>query len=134
MRPGVYEGTVAELFEPVRPPQTQGLKTDTRWAALSNGETGLLAVADSSFTFGVNRFANLAEAEKLELLRRAGTLSVTLDHALMGVGTKFHPPVDSATLPPERMRFRVRLRPYDIDEEAPSDLAKRPFSLPSERE
>ncbi len=130
MRPGVYEGTVADQFEPVRPPQTHGLKTDTRWGTVANGSTGLLAVADSNFSFGVDPFSNLAEAKTLDSLRHSDTLSVTLDHSVMGVGTKFHPPVESALLPPERMRFRIRLRPYDVGEEKPSALAKRRFSLP----
>jgi beta-galactosidase len=132
MRPGVYEGTVAEQFEPVRPPQTHGLKTDTRWAALSNGETGLVAVADTAFTFGVDPFANLSTATTLDSLRRAETLSVTLDHAHMGVGTKFHPPVDSTLVPPEQVRFRMRLRPYEVGEEEPTGLVKRRFVRPNE--
>ena len=35
--PGVYEEDVADQFEPVVPPQANGLKTDTRWAALTHG-------------------------------------------------------------------------------------------------
>lgn len=130
MQPGVYGGTVADQFEPVRPPQTHGLKTETRWAVVANGDTGLLASAESVFTFGVNPFANLGKARHLETLRRADTLSVTLDHAVMGTGTKFHPPVESARLPPEPVQFRFRLRPYDLGEERPPDLAKRRISPP----
>lgn len=130
MQPGVYEGTVADQFEPVVPPQTNGVKTDTRWAALTNENTGLLVYGDSTMAFGVNPFANLSTADHLESLRKGDSLAVTLDHALMGAGTKFHPPVASTRVPPEATRFRVIFRPYDPKEEAPAVLSKRRFSLP----
>ena len=124
-RLGRFQGTVTEQFEPVRPPQMNGVKTDTRWAALTNGEVGLLAVADSAMAVGVSPYTNLATAQHLEQLRRGDTLSLILDAALMGAGTKFHPPVDAAQVPPEPLRFRVRLRPYDPAREAPARLARQ---------
>jgi beta-galactosidase/beta-glucuronidase len=128
---GRFRGTVDEQFEPVLPPQINGVKTDTRWAALTNGSVGLLAVADTTMAVGVSPYANLASAGHLEQLRRGDTLSLTLDAALMGAGTKFHPPVDAALVPPEPRRVRVRLRPFDPDRESPAALARQPLRPPS---
>lgn len=131
MRPGVYEGSVAEQFEPVLPPQMNGVKTDTRWAALRNGDgMGLAAFADTLFAFGVDRFENLTEAEHLETLREGSAVTVTLDHALMGTGTKFHPPAQQTLVPPESVRFRIGLRPYDPAAQRPEALWNRQFTLP----
>lgn len=124
--PGVYAGTVAEQFEPVTPPQVNGTKTDTRWAALTGGSgTGLLVAADSVFVFGTNPFANMDEADYYDALRPADAVTVTLDHALMGAGTKFHPPPAHTFVRPEAVRFRLRLRPYDATQERPAQLWKR---------
>ena len=134
--PGVYEGGVADQFEPVVPPQANGLKTDTRWAALTRGGSAataglaLLAV-DSTLTFGTNRFANLAEADHRAELRPAEVLTVTLDHRMKGVGTKFHPPPERGLVPPEPARFRVVLRPYDTVEHDPEKLWQRQLMLPN---
>lgn len=128
MQPGVYRGSVSEQFEPVRPPQTNGLKTDTRWAALANGEkAGLLAFTDSTVTFGVDPFENLGQAKHLGALKKGDAVSVTLDHLLMGAGTKFHPPPADVQVPPRPVHFRIALRPYDPSEEDPVELAKRRF-------
>ncbi|MFB6247500.1 MAG: glycoside hydrolase family 2 TIM barrel-domain containing protein [Salinibacter sp.] len=130
-RLGRFRGPVEAQFEPVRPPQVNGVKTDTRWAALTNGRVGLLAVADSAMAVGVSPYANLAAARHPGQLRRGDTLSLTLDAALLGAGTKFHPPVDAALVPPEPLRFRVRLRPYDPAREAPAALARQRVLRPA---
>lgn len=132
MQPGVYEGTVADQFEPVVPPQVNGLKTDTRWTALTNAEMGLLIYGDSTMTFGVNPFSNLSTADHKGALRKGDSLSVSLDHALMGAGTKFHSPVESTLVPPKPARFRVVFRPYAPTEKSPSVLSTRQFELPEE--
>ena len=128
---GRFQGTVDEQVEPVLPPQINGVKTDTRWAALTNGAVGLLAVADTTMAVGVSPYANLASADHREQLRRRDTLSLTLDAALLGAGTKFHPPVDAALVPPAPRRFWVRLRPFDPDRESPAALARQPLRPPS---
>ncbi len=78
----------------------------------------------------MNPFATLSEATTLNSLRRVESLSVTLDHAYMGVGTKFHSLVASTLLPPERTQFQMRLRRYDTTEEMPAALSNRRFVLP----
>jgi hypothetical protein len=108
-----------------------GVKMDTRWAALTTeGGAGLVAFADSQFAFGVNRFANLAAAQNIEDLRVQDAVTVMLDHALSGTGTKFHPPVQSTLVRPEAVRFRIGLRPYNRAEQNPVALWKRQFALP----
>lgn len=129
---GVYEGRIADQFEPFLPPQTHGIKMDTRWATVTSeqGEVGLMAFADAPFAFSVDRFANLAEAQNIEDLRAQDAVTITLDHALTGTGTKFHPPAEHTLVRPEAVRFRIGLRPYDPDEQNPVALWKRQFALP----
>jgi hypothetical protein len=108
-----------------------GLKTDTRWSILKNGDdTGLLVSMDSLFAFGVNPYENLDEAEHTGALRKGDALTVTADHALYGAGTKFHGTTERYYVPPEPARFRVRLRPYSPSEETPTRLWKQTLPLP----
>lgn len=128
--PGVYARDVAELFEPVMPPQANGTMTETRWAALTGPSgPGLLLATDSLLAFGTNRFVNLDEADYVDELRPADALTVTLDHAFLGAGTKFHPPPEDTFVAPEPARFHIRLRPYDTAEERPAQLWKRPLAF-----
>ena len=62
--------------------------------------------------------------------REGDAITVTLDHALMGTGTKFHPPPKDSYGPSRAVRFRIRVPPYDTDEQDPSDLRRRQFRLP----
>lgn len=130
MRVGVYEGRIVDQFEPFMPPQAHGLKMDTRWAALTGDGVGLAAFADAPFALGVNPFANLAEAEHHGALRPNGVTTVTLDHAHLGAGTKFHAPVEDTIVRPEAVRFQIGLRPYDPAEQTPAALWKRQFEHP----
>ena len=131
--PGVYSGSVAEQFEPVTPPQINGTKTDTRWAALFGAsDVGLMLAADSTFAFGTNRFENMDEAEYHEALRPADALTVTLDHDLLSAGTKFHPSPEHTFVQPEPVHFHLRLRPYDATTERPEQLWKHPVPFPDE--
>jgi beta-galactosidase/beta-glucuronidase len=130
--PGVYEGRVAGDFMPV-PPQAHGIKTDTRWAALTGigGDAGLAVFADSTLAFSTSRFENLAAATYRSELRAGDALTVTLDHALMGVSTKFHPPPAAMQVPPQPTRFQFVLRPFDASQEDPAALGRRSFADPS---
>lgn len=56
---GKYKTTADEMYVPYTRPQENGHRTDTRWLALSNGNNGLLVVADS--TVGFNALRNSVE-------------------------------------------------------------------------
>ena len=56
---GRYSTTVEEMYVPYSRPQENGHRTDTRWVAFSNGNAGLLVVADS--TIGFNSLRNSIE-------------------------------------------------------------------------
>jgi beta-galactosidase len=56
---GLYRTTAEDLYFPYVRPQENGHRTDTRWVALTNGQMGLLIVADS--TIGFNALRNSVE-------------------------------------------------------------------------
>ncbi|MEL7599965.1 MAG: glycoside hydrolase family 2 TIM barrel-domain containing protein [Proteiniphilum sp.] len=56
---GLYRTTAEDLYFPYVRPQENGHRTDTRWVALTNGQKGLLIVADS--TIGFNALRNSVE-------------------------------------------------------------------------
>ena len=56
---GLYRTTAEEIYFPYVRPQENGHRTDTRWVALTNGQKGLLVVADS--TIGFNALRNSVE-------------------------------------------------------------------------
>ena len=56
---GLYQTTVEALYFPYVRPQENGHRSDTRWVALTNGEKGLMVVADT--TIGFNALHNSVE-------------------------------------------------------------------------
>ena len=56
---GKYKTTADDMYVPYTRPQENGHRTDTRWLAFTNGENGLLVVADS--TIGFNALRNSVE-------------------------------------------------------------------------
>lgn len=56
---GQYETTAEKMYFPYVRPQENGHRTDTRWVALSNANSGILIVADN--TVGFNSLMNSVE-------------------------------------------------------------------------
>lgn len=122
---GRYSGAVDEQYVPYLPPTDNGNKADTRWAALSNGRTGLLGVAtDTSMNVSLNAFSNLAEAEHQHDLKKRGSVAFNLDHAVSGVGGTPVEPISRYQVQPEPANFQFVLRPFVADGEDPMRLAK----------
>lgn len=59
LKVGLYRTTAEKDYFPYVRPQENGHRTDTRWVALTNGQKGLILVADS--TIGFNALRNSVE-------------------------------------------------------------------------
>jgi beta-galactosidase len=120
---GRYEGSVDEQYVPYIPPTDNGNKTDTRWAALSNGEVGLLgAPLEGTTNVNLEQWANLDEADHEHELEARETVALDLDHAVSGVGGTPVQLNEDYQVKPEPVSFGVRLRPFT--DEDPMDLAR----------
>ena len=79
VRVGHYDGSVDDQYVPYLPPQDNGNKADTRWAALSDGTTGLAAASASPLNVSVEQYANLDEADyQYELEARDSSASISI--------------------------------------------------------
>ena len=56
---GIYSTTAEDMYYPYVRPQENGHRTDTRWVAFTNGNKGLVVIADS--TVGFNSLRNSVE-------------------------------------------------------------------------
>ncbi len=85
----VYQGTVDAQYVPYIVPQEHGNKTETRWAALTNGDgLGLRIVGQPLFDVSVHRFTahDLTEALHTYVLKARDDIVLNLDYAQSGLG------------------------------------------------
>ncbi len=113
---GLYQGTVDEQYVPYIMPQENGNKTDVRWAALSNGETGLLAVGEPLLEVSVSHYTieNLYKAYHTNELNRQAETFFHLDLAQCGLGGNSCGPrtLDKYLVAPGTFHFAILLRPF----------------------
>lgn len=121
-RMGIWRGDVDDQVFDYLPPQDTGNKTDTSWAALSDGRTGLLVSGDLEVS--VDRHATERDRAAYPfLLQDDGAVTFRVDKGVTGVGDT---PV--ATQPQYRVRpnvvheHTVTLRPL-TESEAHSGVA-----------
>jgi hypothetical protein len=126
---GVYSGSVNDQYEPYIVPQENGNKTDVRWVALTGAEgVGLLAVGAPAMNCSAHHFSteNLSAARHTYELERRQEITLNLDYRQAGLGSASCGPGTRPEylLPPEPVRYSVRLRPFSSQEEAPMNLSK----------
>ena len=85
---GVHSGAVDEQYEPHLVPQDYGNKTDVRWAALTDGERGLVVAGQELLNVSaqVHDTDALARALYPPQLRVDDAVTLNLDHRVTGVG------------------------------------------------
>lgn len=106
-----YSGAVDEQYVPYLPPQDNGNKADTRWAALTDGSSGLVAYGRSTLNVSLEQYANLATADYQYELEERDSIGFNLDHAVTGVGgTPVATPAEHQ-VQPEPTEFTVTLCP-----------------------
>lgn len=124
MRVGRYSGSVAEQYVPYLPPQDNGNKAETRWAAVSNDDgVGIAAIAHPEMHVSLEQYTNLDEANYQYELEERESIRFNLDHAVTGVGGTPTTPLPEYQVQPESMAFTVSLRPFA--DEDPMELSKR---------
>src|SRR5574338_1415314 len=113
---GRYEGTVDEQYVPYIMPQENGNKTDVRWAALSNGQVGLLAVGEPLLEVSVSHYsaADLFKCMHTNELTRRDETIFNLDVQQCGLGGNSCGPrtLDQYLVQPAAYRFSILLRPF----------------------
>ncbi|AHG01421.1 hypothetical protein HALLA_03270 (plasmid) [Halostagnicola larsenii XH-48] len=127
VRVGHYEGSVDDQYVPYLPPQDNGNKADTRWAALSDGTTGLAAAGSSPLNVSVAQYENLAEADYQYELRERDSIGFNLDHAVTGVGGTPVPTPEAYRVEPEETEFSVTVCPFGEHRDL-SQVRKRDLS------
>ncbi len=128
-RVGLWQGTVQEQYVPYVNPQENGNKSDVRWAAVTDLRgAGLLAVGMPLLNVSVHHYTpeDLTRARHTyELVPRQETI-LHLDHAQAPLGSQScgPGPLEKYLLRPERVEFRVRLRPFQARAASPMGLSR----------
>ena len=126
---GLYNSSVADQYVPYILPQTNGNKTEVRWAALEKDqEIGLLFVAPGQMEFSALHFSDddLFKAfHTNELVRRNETI-VHLDLQQRGLGTASCGPdtLRCYQIASGTYRFTLRFSVYDPQRVSPRLLAR----------
>ena len=88
-RIGIYDTTVADMYEPYIIPQDYGLRTDNRWVRLTDDSgKGLEFSCDQLFNFNVYDYStdNLTKASYQYQIHKTDGLTFNLDYDTSGVG------------------------------------------------
>lgn len=113
-RVGVYQSTVADLYEPYLIPQDHGLRTDNRWLKVTNRAGRGLAIAmDTHFNFNAYPYTtdNLTRALYPFQLKAPGDITLNLDYATTGVGGTARLVLNPYRVHPQAYHRKVVIRP-----------------------
>jgi len=105
---GVYNSTVAEMYEPYLIPQDYGLRTDNRWVRMTDDKgNGLEFRSNELFNFSAQPYStdNLTKALYTYQLRPFDGITFNFDYATSGVGC-----TAAGVFPP----YQVMARKYDF--------------------
>ncbi|MFC8225736.1 glycoside hydrolase family 2 TIM barrel-domain containing protein [Streptomyces sp. NPDC057287] len=111
---GVHSTDVDEQFSGYTRPQDYGNHEEVRWAALTDGSSGLLVSGDSSvFSAGVTPYQDIDRAAYPFALQRSPKgNTLHLDHAVSGVSETFHTVLPEYQVrPAQEYAYSLRLRP-----------------------
>jgi beta-galactosidase/evolved beta-galactosidase subunit alpha len=129
---GLYQSTVDALFTNYVYPQENGLRSDTRFVALTDLRgNGLLAVGDPIVHFSASRYMpeDLENAKHPYELTKRDDITLILDHAHNGIGSASCGPgvLDKYKLVPRDFAFQIRLKPFTLDAGSASGFARQSF-------
>jgi len=136
-RVGVYSGTVDDQYVAYVVPQENGNKTDVRWVALADeGGIGLLAAGmpdghgeSPSLEVSAHHFTteDLTQAMHTYELGRREEIILNLDYRQSGLGNGSCGPgvLLQYLLQPCEVAFKIRLRPFSLQESTPAKLSKQ---------
>jgi len=126
---GVYSGSVDDQYVPYIKPQENGNKTDVRWASLTSGDgLGLLVVGMPVFELSAHRFTaeDFDRAKHTFELKRRDYITLNIDYRQSGLGGASCGPdtLPKYQIPPEPVRFSIRIKPFSSREESAAELSK----------
>ncbi len=136
-RLGRYTVKASELFEQHVVPQDNGNHSDTRWLVLENATTklGMFVTSDKPFHFSTYPYddAALTQAHRIHQLDRSDGLTVNVDYRQAPLGTATCGPgvKESEVLKNQVYEFSVRIKPYRVDKENPTELSYYAIPNPS---
>lgn len=125
---GLYSGKVKEQFFDYIKPQENGNKTDVKWVSLTNDDgIGLLATSDELFNTSAHHYSlkNLTEAKHQKDIKNSGSITLNLDHLVMGLGgdDSWNPRThEEFLIKPEAYSYTIRLKPIIKEAISFSDL------------
>ena len=131
---GLYQVDAMDLFEQHVVPQDNGNHADTRWLALTSGNSpvGLFATMAEPFNFSIYNYddTNLTQARRINQLNPTDYLTVNLDYRHAPIGTATcGPGVDERyVLGNQVYEYTVLLRAFDKTQD-PIELTR--FELPN---
>lgn len=113
-RLGEYRSTAAEMYEPYLIPQDYGLRTDTRWAKITDRDgLGLEFKGNKLFNFSAQPYStdNLTKALYTYQLHSFDGITFNLDYATSGVGCTAAGVFPEYQVMPQRYDFVVTITP-----------------------
>ncbi len=128
-RLGRYTAKASDMFEHHVVPQDNGNHSDTRWIVLENtsANVGLFITSDSPFNFSTYRYddVDLTKAQRINQLNPTDHLTVNVDYRQAPIGTATCGPgvKESEVLKNQVYEFSVRIKPFAIDKEKPTELS-----------
>lgn len=85
---GIHSATVAEQYVPYIRPQENGNKCDVQWLEIGDGQGPGLRIEGKPFNFSAHNYTleNLTNATHTNELKKAGFITLNIDHKTSGVG------------------------------------------------
>jgi beta-galactosidase len=128
-RIGEYTSTVDEMFVHYSRPQENGNKTDVRWLTLTNEDgIGIMAIGEPVLSTSAWHYT-IHDMETVDYeyeMPERDFITLNVDYKQTGVGgdnswgARTH---EEFTLWPQEYSYTYRLRPVDLNEMSPSELA-----------
>jgi beta-galactosidase len=119
--------SVDELWVPYEVPQENGNRYDTRWVALTKGESGVLATADAPFDFSARRFSDqqIYDAPHLSYLEPEDHITLHLDYENQGVGQSpgRADVLDAYRVMLRKVTYTLSLQPVNLATDEPAELS-----------
>jgi beta-galactosidase len=111
---GIYSSTTNDMYEPYLIPQDYGLRTENRWAKMTDAKgSGLEFSGDKLFNFSAWPFSseNLTRALYSYQLHSFDGITFNFDYATSGVGCTALSVFPEYQVMPQRYDFTIKVRP-----------------------
>ena len=119
---GLYENAVEDMSFMYDRPQENGTREDTYFAAITDGNDGLLVLGAEQFSFAAQNYSMkaLCEAEHISELKKADKNYLYINYKMRGLGSASCGPNPKPMyeLNPHEFEFAFTVKPYEGIEDA----------------